>query len=245
MTISRPDSRALDALRPLKIEVNPLPHAEGSCIFHLGKTQVLISATLEHSLPPFLRGSNRGWLTAEYAMLPRATRARSDRRSQLESGRSKEIQRLIGRSLRSVMDLQAFAGKQIKLDCDVISADGGTRVAALSGAYVALAIALRRLCHYKVIDTNPLRRQVAALSCGVWRDMVVCDLCYEEDSTSEVDAHFVFSGDGDIVELQASGEQVPFGEGKFLQMLALARRNIAVVFEAQTRALAEFEACLR
>src|ERR1700729_3237790 len=210
----RPSKRAVDEMRSVSFERGVARYAEGSCLVRFGDTHVLCAASLEDKPPPWLRGQGRGWITAEYGMLPRATHTRSKREvgSGKQSGRTHEIQRFIGRSLRPVTNLQALGKRQIILDCDVLQADGGTRTAAITGAWVALRHATRYLLQEGLITTDPILDQVAAISCGVFAGAPVLDLDYEEDSNAEADANFVLTGQGDIVEIQASGEKRGFSE---------------------------------
>jgi len=235
----RPSGRADDALRPISLEIGFSKYAEGSCLARFGDTHVLCTASLEEKVPPFLRNSGNGWVTAEYGMLPRATATRTDREASRgrQSGRTQEIQRLIGRSLRAVTDLKALGERQIRIDCDVLQADGGTRTAAITGSYVALHIALRKLVEGKALAALPLSDAVAAVSCGIHDGAAVLDLDYAEDSTAQADANFVLTGTGGIVEIQATAEKSPFDEGRFGRMLELARKGIAELCAAQRRAL--------
>src|SRR5947209_12811430 len=213
----RPSRRQPDELRAVSLERGVVKYAEGSCFVKFGDTHVLVTATLEDRLPPWLKGQARGWITAEYGMLPRATSERTRREASAgkQSGRTVEIQRLIGRSLRAVVDLRALGERQISLDCDVIQADGGTRTAAITGAWVALRMATRYLMDEGLIKTDPILDQVAAISCGVFEGVPVLDLEYEEDSNAEADANFVLTGSGDIVEIQATGEKRGFTRAEF------------------------------
>jgi ribonuclease PH len=231
----RPSERPADVLRPVTLEVGVNRYAEGSCLASFGHTKVLITASLEESVPPFLRGRGQGWVTAEYGMLPRATHTRGRREAAQgkQSGRTQEIQRLIGRSLRAVVDLKALGERQITLDCDVIQADGGTRTASVTGAWVALRQATRYLLDEGLITTDPILDQVAAISCGVFSGTPVLDLDYEEDSNAEADANFVLTGKGDIVEIQATGEKRGFSEGEFEALFSLARKGIGELCAAQ------------
>ncbi len=239
MSITRALGRAADALRPVSIEPAVNKHAEGSCLVRFGDTQVICTASVENTVPPFLRNSGRGWVTAEYGMLPRATGTRGNREAARggQSGRTHEIQRLIGRSLRAVTDLTGFGERQVKIDCDVIQADGGTRTAAITGSYVALALAFRYLQQIGAVTKLPLGGQVSAVSCGIAKGEPVLDLDYDEDSTAEADANFVFTSDGGIVEIQGTAEQKPFAEKEFLAMLALARKGCVELAEMQRQAL--------
>jgi len=235
----RPSERLADALRSVTLEVGVNRYAEGSCLASFGHTKVLITASLEESVPPFLRGRGQGWVTAEYGMLPRATHTRGRREAAQgkQSGRTQEIQRLIGRSMRAVVDMKALGERQISLDCDVIQADGGTRTAAITGAWVALRIATRYLLDEGLITTDPILDQVAAISCGVFSGIPVLDLDYEEDSNAEADANFVLTGKGDIVEIQATGEKRGFSEGEFEALFSLARKGIGELVVAQRLAV--------
>jgi ribonuclease PH len=234
----RPSERTADALRAVTLEVGVNRYAEGSCLVSFGHTKVLITASLEESVPPFLRGRGQGWVTAEYGMLPRATHTRGRREAAQgkQSGRTQEIQRLIGRSLRAVVDMKALGERQISVDCDVLQADGGTRTAAITGAWVALRQATRYLLDEGLITTDPILDQVAAISCGVFKGAPVLDLEYEEDSNAEADANFVLTGKGDIVEIQATGEKRGFSEGEFEAMFALARKGIGELCALQRAA---------
>jgi ribonuclease PH len=237
---SRPSGRAADALRAVSLETGVNRYAEGSCLVSFGHTRVLVTASLDETVPGFLRGRGQGWVTAEYGMLPRATHTRGRREAAegKQSGRSQEIQRLIGRSLRAVTDMKALGERQITLDCDVIQADGGTRTAAITGAWVALRLATRWLKDEGVIAADPIRDHVAAVSCGVCQDTPVLDLDYEEDSTAEADANFVLTGVGDIVEIQATGEKRGFTRAEFETLFTLAQQGVAELIELQKRALA-------
>ena len=225
----RPSERLADALRTVTIETGVNRYAEGSCLIGFGHTKVLITASLEEGVPGFLRGKGQGWVTAEYGMLPRATHTRGRREAAQgkQSGRTQEIQRLIGRSLRAVVDMKALGERQISLDCDVIQADGGTRTASVTGAWVALRLATRYLLDEGVIAQDPILDQVAAISCGVFENTPVLDLDYEEDSNAEADANFVLTGAGDIVEIQATGEKRGFSEAEFEALFSLAKKGIS------------------
>jgi ribonuclease PH len=235
----RPSRRAPDELRAVSLERGVVKYAEGSCLVKFGDTHVLVTATLEERLPPWLKGQGRGWVTAEYGMLPRATLERTRREASAgkQSGRTVEIQRLIGRSLRATLDLEALGERQITIDCDVLQADGGTRTAAITGSYVALYQALTKFVTAGLLEKLPLNDSVAAVSCGVVDGMPVLDLDYAEDSTAETDANFVLTGSGGIVEIQATAEGAPFDEASFTRMLALARAGIAELTRAQRAAL--------
>lgn len=236
----RPSGRAADAIRTLSLEPGFSHHAEGSCLIRMGGTEVLCTASVEPKVPPFLRGQGLGWVTAEYGMLPRATHTRGDREAARgkQSGRTQEIQRLIGRSLRAVVDRRAMGEMSVTLDCDVLNADGGTRCASITGAYVALALAFRRLVAAKVLSAVPLIGQVAAVSCGLTAAGAVLDLDYAEDSSAEADANFVLTDAGGIVEIQGTAEGAPFTEAQFAEMLRLARHGAEALFAAQRTALA-------
>lgn len=231
----RPSGRAPDQMRDIEMIPGFSAHAEGSCLVKFGGTHVLVTASVEERLPPWLRGAGKGWVTAEYGMLPRATHTRGSREAAKgkQSGRTQEIQRLIGRSLRAVTDLVALGERQITLDCDVIQADGGTRTASISGAWVALRLALDKIHAKTPFATDPLAMQVAAISCGVWKGNPVLDLDYIEDSGADTDANFVLTGDGGMVELQATAEGAPYDEETLLRMLRLARIGCGDVFKAQ------------
>src|SRR5215471_16298955 len=235
----RPSERLADALRPVTLETGVNRYAEGSCLATFGHTKVLVTASLEEGVPPFLRGRGQGWVTAEYGMLPRSTHTRGRREAAQgkQSGRTQEIQRLIGRSMRAVVDLKALGERQISVDCDVIQADGGTRTASITGAWVALRQATRYLLEEGLIEKDPILDQVAAISCGVFSGVPVLDLDYEEDSNAEADANFVLTGKGDIVEIQATGEKRGFSEGEFEALFALARKGIGELCQAQRRAV--------
>ena len=235
----RPSGRALDQMRAITLEPGISRHAEGSCLAKFGNTHVLCAATVEERVPPWLRNSGKGWVTAEYGMLPRSTNTRTDREAARgrQSGRTQEIQRLIGRSLRAVTDLVALGERQIRLDCDVIEADGGTRTAAITGSYVALYQALAKLVEAGKLPALPLTDSVAAISCGVFDGSPVLDLDYAEDSKAETDANFVMTGTGGIVEIQATAEGAPFGDDEFARMIELARAGIAELGRQQRAAL--------
>ncbi len=235
----RPSGRAHDELRAVSLEPGVSKHAEGSCFVRFGDTHVLCTASVENRVPPFLRNSGRGWVTAQYGMLPRSTGTRTEREATRgrPSGRTQEIQRLIGRSLRAVTNLEALGERQIMIDCDVIQADGGTRTASITGAYVALRAALGTLVEAGVAKAIPLSGQVAAVSCGLWRGTPVLDLDYEEDSGAGADANFVLTADGGIVEIQGSAEQEPFEEADFQAMFDLARAGVRRLTALQRQAL--------
>ncbi|MGV3482052.1 MAG: ribonuclease PH [Sphingobium sp.] len=234
----RPSGRAPDQMRPITIEPRFTRHAEGSCLIGFGDTKVLVTASVEERLPPWLRGKGEGWVTAEYGMLPRATHTRGNREAAKgkQSGRTQEIQRLIGRSLRAVVDLKALGERQITLDCDVIQADGGTRTASISGAWVALRLAVDSLIERKLIETDPIRQKVAAISCGIHQGVPVLDLDYVEDSNAGADANFVLTEDGNIAEAQATAEGETYDEEALLRLLRLARIGCRDIFAAQAAA---------
>jgi ribonuclease PH len=234
----RPSRRQPDELRAVSLERGVVKYAEGSCLVKFGDTHVLVTATLEDRVPGWLKGQARGWVTAEYGMLPRATleRTRREAASGRQGGRTLEIQRLIGRSLRAVVDLEALGERQITVDCDVIQADGGTRTAAITGAWVALNDCLNWMRARSIIQTNPLRDHVAAVSCGIYGTTAVLDLDYAEDSEAETDANFVMTGSGGIVEVQGTAEKTPFTEEQFLALLALARKGITKLVDLQKMA---------
>ena len=234
-TFFRPDGRAVDALREVKLTPDYVAMAEGSILIESGNTRVLCNATIEQGVPGWLRNSGRGWVTAEYGMLPRATLTRTPRESERGKvgGRTHEIQRLIGRSLRAVIDMHALGERTVILDCDVLQADGGTRTAAITGACAALALALNRLVKAGTLKQSPLRQLVAATSVGIVDDEVLLDLAYEEDSQAEVDMNIVMTEDGSLVEVQATAEQKAFPRAKMLEMMDYAEAGIRELFEAQ------------
>jgi ribonuclease PH len=235
----RPSKRAPDALRPVTLERGVARYAEGSCLVSFGETKVLCTASLEERGPPWLRGSGKGWVTAEYSMLPRATHERTRREvtSGKPSGRTQEIQRLIGRALRAVVNLPAIGERQIVVDCDVIQADGGTRTASITGGWVALHECFAWMQARSIISVNPLREPVAAVSCGIYQGVPVLDLDYAEDSVAETDANFVVTGSGGIVEVQGTAEGKPFSDDEFLSLLRLAKSGIVQLVELQKQAV--------
>jgi ribonuclease PH len=235
----RPSQRANDQMRPVTLERNVARYAEGSCLVKFGETHVLCTASLEDKPPMWLRGQGRGWVTAEYSMLPRATATRTRREvtAGKPSGRTQEIQRLIGRSLRAVVDLQALGERQITIDCDVLQADGGTRTAAITGAWVALHDCLKWMHGRSIIKDLPIRDHVAAISCGVTHGTPVLDLDYAEDSTAETDANFVMTGTGGLVEIQATAEAAIFTQDQLTAMMDLARNGIVRLVELQKAAV--------
>jgi ribonuclease PH len=235
----RPSRRQVDELRAVSLERSVVKYAEGSCFVKFGDTHVLVTASLEERLPPWLKGQGRGWVTAEYGMLPRATSERTRREASAgkQGGRTVEIQRLIGRSLRSVVDLAALGERQITIDCDVIQADGGTRTASITGAWVALSDCLAWMKARDMLRAPVLRDHIAAISCGVFKGTAVLDLDYAEDSEADTDANFVMTGSGNIVEIQATAEKDPFSEDQFLVLLALARKGIEKLVSLQKMAV--------
>ena len=235
----RPSGRRTDELRAITLEPGFSKYAEGSCLARFGDTHVLCNASVDERVPPWMRNSGKGWVTAEYGMLPRSTHERTNREAARgkQSGRTQEIQRLIGRSLRSVTDLAALGERQIKVDCDVIQADGGTRTASITGAYVALHIALGKLVADGVLPAVPLTDQVVAVSCGLFEGDAVLDLDYPEDSNAQADANFVLTGTGDIIEIQGTAEESPFSRAKFMDLLDLAELGGTQLAIAQRSAL--------
>lgn len=236
----RPSGRSPDQMRSVSLETGFTPYAEGSCLIRFGSTHVLCNATVEERVPPWMRNSGSGWVTAEYGMLPRSTHDRTDREAARgkQSGRTQEIQRLIGRSLRAVTDLNALGERQIRLDCDVIQADGGTRTASITGAWVALKLATNALVESGALRADPITGSVAAVSCGIFDSTPILDLDYQEDSNAQADANFVLTGGGGIVEIQGTAEDEPFSEEVFLRLLELSKKGIGELTTAQTIALA-------
>ncbi len=237
---TRPSGRAADEMRAVTIETGYTKHAEGSCLISFGDTKVLCTASIEERIPPWLRGKGEGWVTGEYSMLPRATHTRGSREAARgkQSGRTQEIQRLIGRSLRAVVDMKKLGERQITLDCDVIQADGGTRTASISGAWVALQLAVNGLLKSGELKGNPVAEQVAAISCGIYKGTPVLDLDYDEDSSADADANFVLIGGNQIAEVQATAEGATFDEEALLRLLRLARIGCDGIFAAQRDAVA-------
>ena len=235
----RPSGRNFDELRPVTFELNIAKHAEGSCLVKFGDTHVLCTASVDERVPSFLRNTGTGWVTAEYGMLPRSTNTRMDREAARgkQSGRTLEIQRLIGRSLRAVMDMKALGERQVRVDCDVLQADGGTRTASITGGFIALRLALSHLHNKGVIKSIPLTGQVAAISCGIYQGAAVLDLDYDEDSNAEVDANFVLTGNGTIVEVQATAEEKAFQRTQFNELYALAENGISNLINLQKNSL--------
>jgi ribonuclease PH len=233
----RPSKRAPEAMRPVSLERNVARYAEGSCLVKFGGTHVLCTASLEDKPPQWLRGQGKGWITAEYAMLPRATHTRTRRETTKPSGRTQEIQRLIGRSLRAVTNLQALGERQITLDCDVIQADGGTRTASITGAWVALHDCLKWMRDRSMIKDMPIKDHVAAVSCGIFNGVPVLDLDYDEDSNAHTDGNFVITGSGGLVEVQATAEGAVFSEEELTKLLGLARKGVSELVALQKQAL--------
>ena len=235
----RPSKRKHDQLREVSIETHVLNHAEGSCMIKFGNTHVICSTSVDNFVPRFLKGKNSGWVTAEYGMLPRSTNERMNREASRgkQGGRTLEIQRLIGRSMRAAVDLQTLGERQILIDCDVINADGGTRTAAITGSYVALHLAIRSLIDKRILRKNPLISQIAAISCGIYKGEAVLDLDYDEDSSAEVDANFVFNQKGNLIEIQGTGEETDFTTEQLLQMLSLAKNGANQLFAEQNKIL--------
>lgn len=238
-TGTRPSGRAADELRSISLETGVTRYAEGSCLAKFGHTHVLCTASWTDKVPGWMRGTGRGWVTGEYGMLPRATHTRGRREAAAgkQSGRTQEIQRLIGRSLRSVMDLDALGENQITIDCDVLQADGGTRTASITGGFVALAMACRYLQSEGVIKTDPILKQAAAISVGLYKDLPVLDVDYPEDSSGEADMNVVMSSDGGFIEIQGTGESRPIGLDELQEMMRLAEKGCSELFAAQARAL--------
>ncbi len=235
----RPSGRAPNQMRDVTIEPNFSKHAEGSCLIKFGYTHVICMATVEDRVPPWLRGADHGWVTAEYGMLPRSTNSRTNREATRggQGGRTHEIQRLIGRSLRAITDLKALGEMQVRIDCDVIQADGGTRTASITGGYVALHLACHNLVELGVIKEIPLLGQLAAVSCGIYEGTAVLDLDYPEDSDAEADANFILTGTAEIVEIQGTAEDQPFSEAHLLEMLALAKKGVGELIDIQKSVL--------
>lgn len=238
--MSRPSSRLPDQMREVALETGISRHAEGSCLVRFGDTHVLCLASVDEKVPAWLRNNGKGWITAEYGMLPRSTSQRMDREAARgrQTGRTQEIQRLIGRSLRAVVDLEKMGERQIKIDCDVIQADGGTRTAAITGGYIAMMMAFKHLQAIGLLAEIPVTDSVAAISCGIHGGVPVLDLDYAEDSTAETDANFVLTGKGGIVEIQGTAEADPFSEDQFMQLLALAKKGCHELADIQNRVLA-------
>jgi len=236
----RPSGRQLNEIRAVSIERGVTKHAEGSCLIKFGDTHVLCTASLEERVPPFLKGKGAGWVTAEYGMLPRSTHERMRREAAQgkQSGRTQEIQRLIGRSLRAVVDMKLLGERQISLDCDVLQADGGTRTASITGAWVALHQCIEWMMAREMIAVSPITDHVAAISCGIYKGLPVADLDYAEDSDADTDANFVMTGRGGICEIQGTAEAEPFTEAEFISLMELAKTSIAQLVELQKKAIA-------
>ncbi|MGI8849557.1 MAG: ribonuclease PH [Pyrinomonadaceae bacterium] len=237
MSYTRIDNRTVDQIRTTKITPNFAPYAEGSALIQIGSTKVICTATVEERVPPFLRNKGTGWITAEYAMLPRATQTRTNREIQRPSGRTQEIQRLIGRSLRAVVDMKLLGERQIFIDCDVLQADGGTRTASITGAYVALNLACKRLMSKGTLKKSPLIGELAAVSVGIVEETALLDLCYVEDSNAEVDMNVVCTGSGKFIEIQGTAERAPFNREQMNELLALAEKGIGELLTIQRNAL--------
>lgn len=235
----RPSGRAPDELRKVKLETGVNRYAEGSCLISMGNTRVLCTASVEEKVPPFLRNTGTGWVTAEYGMLPRSTHTRTQREASKgkQAGRTQEIQRLIGRALRAVVDTSLLGERQILIDCDVLEADGGTRCASITGSYVALLQALQKLKAEQKISALPMTGQIAAVSCGIFNGQPVLDLDYDEDSICHMDANFIMTKDGKIVEIQCTAEEHPIDEGQFMQLLLLGRKGVEQLAALQDKAL--------
>ena len=238
---ARVDGRAPHELRPVTFHTGFIRQAEGSVLIEVGATRVICTATVEESVPQFLRDTGRGWVTAEYGMLPRSTHTRTDREAARgkQSGRTQEIQRLIGRSMRAVVNLGAMGERQINIDCDVLQADGGTRTASITGAWVALHFAFERLAKEGKLAANPITGQVAAVSCGLWEGAAVLDLDYDEDSKAQADANFVLTGTGGIVEVQGTAEADPFSEAQFVELMELAKKGVTELTVLQRQAIGQ------
>jgi len=236
----RIDNRPADVLRSVKITPNYTAYAEGSVLVEFGNTKVICTASIESGVPQFLKGTGKGWVTAEYGMLPRSTHTRIRRDKAASSGRTQEIQRLIGRSLRAVTDMKLLGERQVVVDCDVIQADGGTRTASITGGFVALAMAFKFLFDQKMLLAFPLNDYVAAVSCGIVQKQARLDLSYDEDSVADVDMNFVMTGDGKFVEVQGTAENIPFSEDQMSEMITLARKGHNVLFDSQEAILGSF-----
>ena len=235
--MERKDKRTVDQIRNTKITPNISPYAEGSALIEVGNTKVICTATVEDRVPPFLRNKGTGWVTAEYAMLPRATHTRTNRETNRPSGRTQEIQRLIGRSLRAIVDTKVLGERQIFIDCDVILADGGTRCASITGSYVAMALAIKKMMSKGTLKKSPIISEVAAISVGMLDNTAILDLCYEEDSTAEVDMNIVCTGAGKFIEIQGTAEREPFNRDQMNEMLELAEKGINNLFTIQRYAI--------
>ena len=238
---NRPSQRANDQMRDIIIETHVTKHAEGSCLIKCGDTHVLCTASVEENVPRWMKGTGKGWVTAEYGMLPRSTHSRMDREAARgkQSGRTQEIQRLIGRSLRAVVDMQKLGERQVKIDCDVIQADGGTRTASITGGYVAMMLAIQHLMSIGLLSETPVVDSIAAISCGIYKGESVLDLDYDEDSNAEADSNFVLTGKGGIVEIQATAEEFSFTDEQFTELMSLAKRGCNELAGYQNKALAQ------
>jgi ribonuclease PH len=238
-TMTRPSNRSNDQMRDIQIDLNVTKHAEGSCMIKCGDTHVLCTASVEENVPRWMKGTGKGWVTAEYGMLPRSTHSRMDREAARgkQSGRTQEIQRLIGRSLRAVVDMKKLGERQIKIDCDVIQADGGTRTASITGGYVAMMMAVKHLMSIGLLSESPVVDSIAAISCGLYKGEAVLDLDYIEDSNAEADANFVLTGKGGIVEIQATAEEFSFTDDQFAELMRLAKKGCGELAEKQKVAL--------
>ena len=233
----RIDSRQNDELRPVKFTRNYIMHPQGAVLVEMGNTKVICTATIEEKVPHFLKGSEQGWVTAEYGMLPGSTGSRKSRNTKGIDGRSQEIQRLIGRSLRSIVDLKALGERTIWIDCDVIQADGGTRTASITGAYIALCDAVQFLLNNEIIQSNPIKTSVAAVSVGIYESNIILDLCYEEDSKAHVDMNLVMTSQGELIEIQGTGEEKPFTKAQMFELLELGEKGIRDLTNLQLQAL--------
>lgn len=235
--MTRIDGRKSNELRSVKVTKNFNKHAEGSCLIEFGDTKVICTASVEENVPPFLKGSGKGWVTGEYGMLPRSTNTRMDRAKEKNSGRTMEIQRLIGRSLRGVVDMTKLGERTIKIDCDVIQADGGTRTASITGGFIALALAIKNIMGKGLVKEMPLTDYVGAISVGIFKGDLILDLCYEEDSKAEMDMNVVMVGSGNFVEVQGTAEKDPFSKKQMDELLALAEKGIKELFKIQKKHL--------
>ncbi len=235
----RPSNRDLDQMREIEIIPHFSKHAEGSCLIKCGDTHVICTASIQERVPGWMRGTGKGWVTAEYGMLPRSTSERMDREAARgkQSGRTQEIQRLIGRALRAVVDMKALGERQIHVDCDVLQADGGTRTASITGGYVAMSLAIQHLLNIGLLKSSPITDSVAAISCGIYKGKPVLDLDYIEDSDAGTDANFVITGQSGLVEIQGTAEQSPFSEDEFLALLSLAKKGCSELKDLQDKAM--------
>lgn len=239
ITVTRPSGRTADQLRNITIETDVSKHAEGSCLIKFGDTHVLCTASIEEKVPGWMKGSGKGWVTGEYGMLPRSTGSRMDREAARgkQSGRTQEIQRLIGRALRATVDMESMGERQIRIDCDVIQADGGTRTAAITGGFVALHLAFQHLVKIGALEKVPMSDTIAAISCGIYQGECILDLDYDEDVAAETDANFVITGKGGICEIQGTAEEEPFSEAQFIQLLELAKKGCTELTQKQKEVL--------